>query len=81
MTARVTLRDDHGRTFEVPADRLNPWHTINVRADSWWMAHPITCDLAACDFDERARNWPSSPAAVGTYRWLDVNGPIESEPI
>lgn len=53
----------------VPPDRLNPWHTLTVAEISWHLAHPITCDLAACPFDAVARQWPGPPLPAGTYQW------------
>lgn len=60
----------------IPADRLNPWHTVTLDDIGWHLAHPITCDLSACPFDAEARAWPSAPADHGVYRWDLVDGPL-----
>ena len=57
----------------IPHDRLVPWHTVTVTPATWHMAHPVTCDLAACPFDAKARKWPGPPAPYGTHRWEDPN--------
>lgn len=54
----------------IPADRLNPWHTVTVRATGWHMAHPIECDLAECPFDGLAQaEWSEPPTAEGVWQW------------
>lgn len=54
---------------KIPAGRLNPWHTVTIKATSWHMAHPITCDLTDCPFDWLAAGWDSPPTDDGTWRW------------
>ncbi len=53
----------------IPVDRLAPWHTVTIKAAAWHMAHPVTCDLYHCPFDEVAQEWSEMPAPVGVYRW------------
>ena len=59
----------------IPADRLNPWHTVTFDDSGWHLAHPITCDLADCEFDAVARQWPDAPGVPGRYRWDEPDGP------
>lgn len=76
-TGLVTFMTDRllmlGRVLDlvesIPADRLQPWHTVTVRPDSYMMAHPIHCELTACPFDVVARRWQSPPRPLGVYRW------------
>ncbi len=61
----------------IPPDRLNPWHTVTVKADGWHMAHPIDCVLAECAFDGLAQaEWAIPPTAVGVWQWHE----FEDEP-
>lgn len=54
----VTLTDSDGRTWEVPASRLTPTHTIRFHLDGTWFAvHPITCEIVPCYFDPRFVTW------------------------
>ena len=66
----VVLRSDSGQVFEVPKDRLNPWHTVYIGSKSFRMAHPISCDLTTCDFNSKAEGWENPPAPIGSViRW------------
>lgn len=59
---------------QIPADRLNKWHTVTVSADGWHMAHPIFCDLTECPFDGLAQDeWTAPPTAAGVWRWHDFD--------
>jgi hypothetical protein len=60
----------------IPADRLNPWHTVTLDS-GWHLAHPVTCDLSACPFDAVARSWSGAPRSEGIYRWYHTAGPLE----
>lgn len=54
----------------IPADRLNPWHTVTVHSAGWHMAHPIDCLLADCPFDGLAQaEWTDPPTAEGVWQW------------
>ena len=64
----------------IPADRLNPWHTVTVKPTTWHLAHPITCDLAVCPFDGVAQEWAEMPAPVGVYQWHHWDGELEPQP-
>ncbi len=59
----------------ISADRLNPWHTVTFDESGWHLAHPITCQLADCEFDAAARQWPEAPGIPGRYRWEEPDGP------
>ncbi len=62
---------------KIPPDRLNPWHTVTVKADGWHMAHPIDCVLAECAFDGLAQaEWVEAPTAPGVWQWHE----FEDEP-
>lgn len=63
----------------IPADWLNPWHTLTVGHEAWHMAHPVTCDLKACPFDAEARVWGEPPADCGVYRWHTPDGALERQ--
>ena len=63
----------------IPADRLNPWHTVTIDSRTWHIAHGVLCDLATCPFDAQARKWAKPPVAVGVYRWHDPHGPLVPE--
>lgn len=64
------IRRLQGIVDSIPADRLNPWHTVTVHADGWHMAHPISCVLAECPFDGLAQaEWSEPPHAEGVWRW------------
>jgi hypothetical protein len=63
----------------IPADRLNPWHTVTIDIRAWHIAHGVLCDLATCPFDAQARKWAKAPVAVGVYRWHDPHGPLVPE--
>ena len=58
-----------GRSWRIPTDRLNPWHTVTINDDGWHMAHPIDCQLDGCLFDDEAQRWTYQPAPNGKYRW------------
>lgn len=63
----------------IPPDRLVPWHTVTL-GRTWHMAHPVTCDLAACPFDAAARGWVAPPGADGVYRWHAPDNALEPHP-
>ena len=67
-----------GKAYLVPADRLNPWHTLTLDRGAWHMTHPITCDLANCEFDAKAATWNTHPTQPGIYRWSDPEGELEA---
>lgn len=53
----------------VRRDRLNEFHTVILDQSGWKLAHPMTCDLAACPYDAIAHSWDSQPRTDGTYEW------------
>jgi hypothetical protein len=72
MVDRTTLVDPlTDRRWDIPNDRLNPWHTVTIYETHWHMAHPITCDLTSCEFEAEAKNWDGPFDALGVYRWDD----------
>jgi hypothetical protein len=75
MSDLTTLTDtETGRTWDIPTDRLKTWHTLTIYETHWYMAHPITCDLATCGRDAEASSWQSpldTPLGPGVYRWDD----------
>lgn len=54
----------------VPADRLDPWHTIRLDPERYHITHPLDCDLInGCPFEDAAQTWEGPPRPVGVYRW------------
>lgn len=74
MIERTTLRADDGRTWEVPNDRLNPWHTVWLSETDYKLAHPLDCDLIECKCDRMLRESPGPPAEPGIYQWTEESG-------
>lgn len=79
MTGRTTLTADDGRTWDVPNDRLNRWHTVWLRKYEYKVAHPIDCDLTACECDRMLQSADGPPAPPGTYKWTAEMGLWQDE--
>jgi len=53
----------------VPEDRTHPWHVVYVDNAGWQMAHPITCELTTCSYNDAANSWTERPDNNGRYAW------------
>lgn len=75
MSETTTLIDPvSGRSWDVPNNRLEPWHVVTIKLAGWRLTHPITCLLDECEFNAIAERWIEPPARVGTYRWMEPDG-------